>query len=193
MLSNVLMPTFIQNLMVFNLKNEPRKAKIDELIKWSIMCIFNEVIVSSIIEFVRDHREIYVLAKFENALWKVMDIRALKGLPCLPPTRPPEPRQYSGALKGCRIKQWKIGRILHSLYINKYLNIRTILSTRQKYRAIAGNSFVTKTVICVDNCGGLHLWPFHPGKNHVKVKCKYEYPSDQKHHCDVAVTSIIML
>ena len=40
------------------------------------------------IELVRDHRVINVLAKFENDPWKIMDMRVLTGLVC-PATRPP--------------------------------------------------------------------------------------------------------
>ena len=42
MLINLFNPTFAPNLVTSSLKNEPRKAKIDHLIKWSIMRIFNE-------------------------------------------------------------------------------------------------------------------------------------------------------
>ena len=34
--------TFEPNMVTLSLKNESRNAKIDELIKWSIMHIFNE-------------------------------------------------------------------------------------------------------------------------------------------------------
>ena len=34
------------------------------------------------IELVRDLRVINVLAKFENDLWKIMDVRVLMGLVC---------------------------------------------------------------------------------------------------------------
>ena len=40
------------------------------------------------IELVRDLRVINVLAKFENDLWKIMDVTVLTGLVC-PATRPP--------------------------------------------------------------------------------------------------------
>ena len=53
------------------------------------------------IELVRDLRVINVLAKFENDLWKIMDVRVLTGLVCpaarppvRPPTRPPARSGY---------------------------------------------------------------------------------------------------
>ena len=55
------------------------------------------------IELVRDHRVVNVLAKFENDPQKIMDVRVLTGLVC-PATRPPGRRQYPGALKGSRVK-----------------------------------------------------------------------------------------
>ena len=41
MLRKMFIPTFVPNLMA-NLKIDHRNAKIDRLIKWSIMNIFNE-------------------------------------------------------------------------------------------------------------------------------------------------------
>ena len=40
------------------------------------------------IKLVRDLRAIYVLAKFENDPWKIVDVRVLTGLVC-PAARPP--------------------------------------------------------------------------------------------------------
>ena len=62
---------------------------------------------TSMIELVRYLRVIYVLAKFENDPWKIMDVRVLTGLVCpvaRPPARPLGRRQYPGALKGCGVK-----------------------------------------------------------------------------------------
>ena len=55
------------------------------------------------IELVRDHRAINVLAKFENDPWKIVEVRVLTGLVC-PAARPLGRRQYPGALKGCGVK-----------------------------------------------------------------------------------------
>ena len=49
------------------------------------------------IELVRDFRVINVLAKFENELWKIMDVRVLTGLVCPaagPSARPPARSGY---------------------------------------------------------------------------------------------------
>ena len=60
------------------------------------------------IELVRDPRVINVLIKFENDLWKIMDVRVLTGRVC-PAARPLGVRQYPGALKGCGVKMSMTG------------------------------------------------------------------------------------
>ena len=67
------------------------------------------------IELVRDHRVINVLAKFENDPCKKYGRESVNGacLPCRPPARPPDHpparplrvRQYPGALKGSGVKK----------------------------------------------------------------------------------------
>ena len=59
------------------------------------------------IELIRDLRVIYVLAKFQNDPWKIMDVRVLTGLVCpaaRPSARPLGVRQYPWDLKGCGVK-----------------------------------------------------------------------------------------
>ena len=72
------------------------------------------------IELVRDLRVINVLAKFENDLWKIMDVRVLTGLVC-PAARPLGVRQYPGALKGCGVKMslW-----MSILYRNSFATVK---------------------------------------------------------------------
>ena len=55
------------------------------------------------IELVRDLRVINVLAKFENDLSQITDVRVLTGL-VYPAARPLGRRQYPEALKGCGVK-----------------------------------------------------------------------------------------
>ena len=66
-------PTYVPNLETL-LEKWVQECQKVRLIKWSIMCIFNEG--TSMIETVRDLRTINVLAKFPNP-WKIMDVRVL--------------------------------------------------------------------------------------------------------------------
>ena len=65
MLSNMLRPTFVPNLMALTWKMGPRMAKNGQLIKWSIF-VHIQWGRTSIMELIQDLRMKNVLATFEN-------------------------------------------------------------------------------------------------------------------------------